>query len=230
LTGLVFFVEPSDGGTWVKWRESAAELAKDGGDLSALGPEPPADPWRIVPYAWLPDVDLQRKSDTDRVPYVQWKAEGFLLTTPGRAISKRVVLQKLSAMCDFFEIIACAYDRWRIEDLISMASDDGISLPELKPFGQGYQSMSPAIENFERMLLNGEIAHNGNPVLNMCASNAVTDSDAAGNRKLDKERATGRIDLIVAAVMAAGLISTAASEEKSFWETPHAPNPEIRTT
>jgi len=178
LTGLVFLVEPQE----------------------------EKEPWLVVPFAWLPDADLQRKSDTDRVPYVQWKAQGVLLTTPGRAISKRVVLQKLSSMCDFFDVIACAYDRWRIEDLLSMAADDGISLPEMKPFGQGYKDMSPALETFERMLLNGEVAHASHPVMNMCVANAVTDSDGAGNRKLDKERATGRIDLMVAAVMAAGVL------------------------
>ncbi len=39
-------------------------------------------------------------------------------------------------------------------------------------------------------------------MLTWCAANAVTDSDPAGNRKLNKVKATGRIDLIVAAVMA----------------------------
>jgi len=179
LTGLVFLVEPVEDG----------------------------EPWKLIPFAWLPDADLQRKADTDRVPYVQWKAEGLLDTTPGRAISKRVILQKLSAMCDFFEIIAVAYDRWRMEDLLAMAADDGISLPEMKAVGQGYKDMTPAIETFERMLLNGEIAHNGHKVLTMCAGNTVTDSDGAGNRKLDKASSTGRIDLIVCAVMAAGLVN-----------------------
>lgn len=184
LTGLVFLVQPVE----------------------------PGEPWKLVPYAWLPDADLERRAQQDLVPYVEWMAEGLLDTTPGRAISKRVILQKLSAMCDFFEISACAYDRWRIEDLLQMAADDGISLPPMEPFGQGYKDMSPALETFETMLLNGEIAHNGHKVLTMCAGNAVTDQDGAGNRKLDKEKATGRIDLIVAAVMAAGLVNKAERE------------------
>jgi len=178
LTGLVFLVEP------VK----------------------PGEPWKLVPYAWLPDDNLARRAQQDMVPYVDWKAEGLLETTPGRAISKRIILQKLSAMCDFFEITACAYDRWRIEDLQQMASDDGISLPPMEAFGQGYKDMSPAIEQFETMLLNGEIAHNGHKVLTMCAGNAVTVQDGTGSRKLDKEKATGRIDVILAAVMAAALV------------------------
>ena len=191
LTGMVFFVEPVEAG----------------------------EPWLLVPFAWLPDVELQRKADTDRVPYIQWKAEGYLDTTPGRAISKRVILQKLSAMCDFFEIIAVGYDRWRIEDLMALAADDGISLPEMKPVGQGYKDFSPALETFERMLLNGEIAHAGHKVMDWCMSNAVIEQDGAENRKLSKEKATGRIDLAVAAVMAAGLVNASGAGEKSFWET-----------
>lgn len=179
LTGMVFLVEPIEAG----------------------------EPWLLVPFAWLPDVELQRKADTDRVPYIQWKAEGYLDTTPGRAISKRVILQKLSAMCDFFEIVSVGYDRWRIEDLMALAADDGISLPEMKPVGQGYKDFSPALETFERMLLNGEIAHAGHKVLDWCMSNAVIEQDGAENRKLSKEKATGRIDLAVAAVMAAGLVN-----------------------
>jgi phage terminase large subunit-like protein len=193
LTGMVFLVEPIESG----------------------------EPWKLVPFAWLPDVELQRKADTDRVPYIQWRAEGYLDTTPGRAISKRVILQKLSAMCDFFDIIAVGYDRWRIEDLISLASDDGISLPEMKPVGQGYKDFSPAIETFERMLLNGEIAHAGHKVLDWCMSNAVIEQDGAENRKLSKEKASGRIDLAVAAVMAAGLVnSTAESNIDDFLNNP----------
>ena len=161
LTGMVFLVEPIEAG----------------------------EPWKLVPFAWLPDVELQRKADADRVPYIQWRAEGYLDTTPGRAISKRVILQKLSAMCDFFEIIAVGYDRWRIEDLMALAGDDGISLPEMKPVGQGYKDFSPAIETFERMLLNGEIAHAGHKVLDWCMSNAVIEQDGAENRKLSKEKA-----------------------------------------
>ena len=182
LTGMVFLVEPIEAG----------------------------EPWLLVPFAWLPDIELQRKADTDRVPFVQWKAEGYLDTTPGRAISKRVILQKLSAMCDFFEIICVGYDRWRIEDLLAMAADEGISLPEMKPVGQGYKDFSPAIETFERMLLNGEIAHPGHKVLDWCMSNAVIEQDGAENRKLSKDKATGRIDLAVAAVMAAGLVANAS--------------------
>ena len=62
-------------------------------------------------------------------------------------------------------------------------------------------------------------AHGGHPVLTMCASNAVTAKDPAGNRKLDKHKATGRIDGMVALAMAFGAVPAEVSEGASFWET-----------
>lgn len=197
------------------WQDLRGRRAVAGLDLSSttdltalvflVEPEEDGEPWRLVPFAFLPEIGLQEKSDKDNVPYVQWKAEGILETTPGRAISKRTILQRLSGLCEFFEVIAVAYDRWRIEDLIAMASDEGITLPPMRPFGQGFKDMSPAVETFERMLLNGELVHDDNKVMTMCAGNAVIEQDGAENRKLSKEKATGRIDLAVAAVMASSL-------------------------
>lgn len=201
------------------WREFRGRRAWAGLDLSSttdltglvlyIEPVEPGEPWRLVPFAWLPDEGLQRKEELDRVPYLAWRAAGYLETTPGRAISKLVVIKKLVELSSFFELQTVGYDRWRIEDLKSLAADNDIQLPEMKPFGQGYKDMSPAVEAFETALLNGEVVHPGNPVLTWCASNAVITSDAAENRKLDKEKATGRIDLMVASVMAVGSVNQA---------------------
>jgi phage terminase large subunit-like protein len=46
-----------------------------------------------------------------------------------------------------------------------------------------------------------------------CFSNAVIAKDAAGNRKLDKSKAYGRIDVAVAAVMAVGAMKASATPD-----------------
>ena len=89
---------------------------------------------------------------------------------------------------------------------------------QMVPFGQGFKEMSPALDKFETMLLNAELAHDGNPVLTWCAANAVTSQDPAGNKKVAKDKATGRVDGIVAAIMAAGVSNTQA-ETASVYET-----------
>lgn len=60
--------------------------------------------------------------------------------------------------------------------------------------GPGLQGHGTGADALEAELLNGRIAHGGHPVLSMCAANSTTVKDLTGARKLDKSRATGRID------------------------------------
>jgi len=104
------------------------------------------------------------------------------------------------------------FDRWRIEELKRALEKIGAEVP-LVPHGQGYKDMTGAIERFEGLAVNGQLRHGNNPILNWCASNAVITRDAANNRKIDKSRGTGRVDGIVAAVMATAAMSGAAEPE-----------------
>lgn len=110
---------------------------------------------------------------------------------------------------------AIAYDRWRISLLQKELERIGMDLP-LVPHGQGFRDMSSSLDALEAELLNGRIAHAGHPVLAMCAANATTTKDPAGNRKLDKSRATGRIDGLQALAMAFG--ASAGQEEAMFYQ------------
>lgn len=170
--------------------------------------------WRLVPHFWLPEEGLHDKADRDRVPYLAWREAGWLETTPGRAINKLHVAHRLSELAGKFDLQGIGYDRWRIEDLKMLLDSEGVSLPPLAPFGQGFKDMGPATDEFERRLLNGQLKHNGNPILTWCAANAVTVSDPAGNRKVAKDKATGRVDGIVAAIMAVGVTIQTAEEVK----------------
>lgn len=168
--------------------------------------------WRQREWFWLPNDGLKEKAHRDKVDYIVWRDAGHLITTQGRAIDKVSVVQQCAVMAARYDIQAIAYDRWRFEDMVPLLERDGIELP-LKPFGQGFKDMAPALDEYERMLLDARVLHAGNPVMTWCAANAVTVSDPAGNRKLSKERATGRIDGMVAAVMAVG--ASLQGEEKT---------------
>jgi phage terminase large subunit-like protein len=78
--------------------------------------------------------------------------------------------------------------------------------------------MAPALDSVETMLLNEQMAHGAHPVLTMCMANARVERDAAGNRKLNKAKATGRIDAAVALAMAVGVIPSVETVTTSFWE------------
>ncbi len=210
LCAFTLLVEPADPAVTLRWAEWAVAnaLHEQSPEASpAPGEEPPrGEPFKLLNWCWLPeggpDTTLEKRSQRDRVDYVTWAKQGFLEVTPGAAISKQFVLQRVAQICAMFDVPHIAADRWRLADFKQQADDTGITLPELKPFGQGFQDMSPALDAFETAILNRTLAHNGHPVHTWCAANAVTVSDAAGNRKLDKAKATGRIDLMVSDVMA----------------------------
>ncbi|KJK14875.1 terminase large subunit [Pseudomonas sp. 2(2015)] len=192
--------------------------------------------WRLLPYFWIPDHELDKREVRDKVPYAAWIKSRDLETTPGRAISKLHVLRRMQTICDFFQVDKIAFDRWRIEDMRQLMVEYDITLPELVEFGQGFKDMGPAVDEFERRLLGmtelqpgpedeteeffddavsaeavESLRHDGNPVMTWCAGNAVIVSDPANNRKADKAKATGRIDGIIAAIMATGISGAASS-------------------
>lgn len=171
---------------------------------------------------WLPEDGLAEKSRTDRVPYDQWAAEGYLLTTPGRAIEYEFVAQYLRDLFDRCDVVAIAFDRYNMRFLKPWLEKVGFTEEELerfKEFGQGFVSMSPAIRELEAKLLAKKLRHGNHKVLEMCAANAQTVSDPAGNRKFTKQKTSGRIDGMVALAMAVGVMPLQVEETTSFWET-----------
>jgi phage terminase large subunit-like protein len=158
----------------------------------------------VRPYFWMPLESVAEASRRDKAPYDVWVRDGLLRTTPGRVIDYDYVARDIGDICSGLSIAKIGFDRWRM-DRMQMALDrQGVALP-LEPFGQGYMSMSPALDALEADLLKECVRHGGHPVLAMCAANAVAVSDPAGNRKLDKHKATGRIDGLVALAMAEGV-------------------------
>ena len=121
------------------------------------------------------------------------------------SIERSAFSANLVARCDLRLV---KFDRWRINDLERALERIGVAIP-LDPHGQGYRDMSSALDQFEALALNGRLRHGNHPVLSWCASNAIVIKDAAGNRRLDRSRATGRIDGLVAAVLAVSAMSGA---------------------
>lgn len=159
--------------------------------------------WNIYPYFWTPEKTMRDRAKTDRVPYDVWAKQGVLKTTPGSFVDYAVVIRDIAEIISDFDIAAIAFDRWRIDLLKKEADLIGLALPWV-PFGQGFKDMAPALDTLEAAMLNGRVRHGMHPVLTMCAGNAVVIKDAASNRKLDKSKATGRIDGMVALTMAMG--------------------------
>lgn len=172
--------------------------------------------WHIHPTFWLPGESLRDKAHADRVPYDLWHKDGYLQTTPSKSIEYEYIAEYLRGVFDRYDVRKIAFDRWNFRNLRLWLLKAGFDETQIEDhfveFGQGYQSMSPALRDLESDLLNSNIAHGNHPVLTMCAANAVVQTDPAGNRKLAKDKSSGRIDGMVALAMARGVAGADAEQ------------------
>ena len=178
-------------------------------DLTAFVPIGKVDgTWSVRPTFWLPREGLEDKARKDRVPYDLWHKQGVLQAAPGKSIDYEFVAAFLWDFCQHHDVHKIAFDRWNFRHLkpwlLAAGFTEEVIEDLFEEFGQGFQSMSPALRTLEGEILNGRIAHGNHPVLTMCAANAVVVQDPSGNRKLAKDKSSGRIDGMVALAMAIG--------------------------
>jgi len=172
----------------------------------------------VEPHFWTPEKGLYDRARTDRQPYDIWVKQGFMRTTQGATVDYGFVVTEMAEIIGDRHVENIAFDRWRIDVFKAECERYGIEFP-LTEFGQGFKDMSPALDNLEAELLNSKLEHGMHPVLTMCAANAVVSKDPAGNRKLDKHKAVGRIDGMVALAMAIGVTEKEQDiEPPSPWE------------
>ena len=174
----------------------------------------------VKPTFWLPEHELSERARKDRVPYDVFARDGFVHTTPGKSIAYADVALYLAELFQTKDVRKIAFDRWNMKHLrpwlIRAGMTESLIDDRFVDFGQGYQSMTPALRTLESLLLDGKLMHGNNPVLRMCAANAVVKMDEVGNRKLDKKRSRGRIDGMVALAMAVAMAYENLSAQRVF--------------
>ena len=170
-------------------------------DLTALVLAFPDDAgfYDLKCWFWCPEDSILQRSRRDRVPYDAWAREGYIIPTPGNVVDYNMLRLKLKELSLIYDIRRIAYDPWNAQGLVNDLMSDGF---DMVPARQGFVSMSGPSKEFERLVKSAHLAHGGNPVLKWMASNVVLTRDSADNIKPAKDKSIGRIDGIVAAIMA----------------------------
>jgi phage terminase large subunit-like protein len=136
------------------------------------------------------------------VEYDVWAEDGLLMPSPGRSVDYDWVAAQIVPVLSNMDVRAVAYDRWQFEHLKQAFSRHGYDPEFMTDFGQGFKTMTPALRTFETLALDGRLRHGKNPILTWNASNARAKPGDGGERKLTKSKSIGRIDGLVATVMA----------------------------
>jgi len=185
-------------------------------DLCALvalfPPTKTCDRWRVVPSIWTPGDGVVDRARRDRAPYDLWTASGALLTTPGPRIDHAVIRPALVALRARFDVETIGFDPWHADKLIDeLVTLDGFAPEQVVAVPQTYAGMSHAAQLFEAEVVDGKVDARGHPVMAWAASNAVVQRDGKDNIYPVKKLSRGRIDPIVATIIARALAAKAAA-------------------
>lgn len=155
--------------------------------------------WRMLAHCLTPADTLEERAHRDRAPYLQWAEEGWLLTNPGNRIDQAAVRELVEAAGDMFQVQQVGIDPWNAGNLAKELEDAGLTVIEVP---QNMAQMSGAAKEFEADVLDGLMDAGGNPLVTWTARNVVVQRDNKDNVYPTKKRSRGRIDPIVATIIA----------------------------
>jgi phage terminase large subunit-like protein len=149
---------------------------------------------------WCPEARLSDPHNRYRAQYQAWARQGWLQTTPGEAVDYGFIKEQVLADAAKFRLIDLNIDRlFQGYQVGTDLQEEGVKVVGM---GQGFLSMAGPMREFERRLVAKKLHHGGNPILRWMAGNLSVKQDAADNLKPDKSTSQGKIDGIVALVMA----------------------------
>lgn len=189
----------------------------------------------VKSWYWTTKAGLKDRATADIAPYVEWAADPAVDFTavPGATIDKTFVAAKVQRICAEHEVQFLAFDPAGMADFMAACEQIGFAVwlyegPD-KPEGTGLKlvrhsqgrlrifegkqlTMPTSIERLEDGVLNGTVTIDDSPVTNMCAANAIVESDGQENRFFDKAKSRGRIDGLVTTAMVTGAATNELKE------------------
>ena len=191
-------------------------------DISFFGglSEPDENGFRYVhAFFFCPEDTIDRRSKEDRVPYRYWRDAGLLIATPGEVVDYGIIEDTIVQNFPKFNIKRLEVDRWNATSVVNNLMEQNINVSY---FSQAISNMSFPTKMFEKLVYEGKILHDGNPILEWMLSGCVVIADANENIKIHKGNSNKhgkRVDGIIGLIMALGG-SLSIPEETSKYSKP----------
>lgn len=174
-------------------------------------------------YLFCPKDTIEKRSKEDRVPYQFWADMGYIIATPGNVIDYDTIEETINRTYHLHKVIRLEYDRYNATQLIQGLQESGLNVSE---FSQAIGTISAPTKEFEKLVYEGKIKHDGNPAVAWMLASCVIYADANENIKVHKGRsgANGRrVDGIIALINAlGGSMSTPEETNESYYNNPDA--------
>ena len=128
-------------------------------------------------------------------------ASGILKLTEGNVMDDREISEYIKQQCSLYDVKEVGYDAYNAASLVARLHDDGIPV---KKVGQGMATLSNPSKYIEKLILNYQIKHDGNPFVGWQLGNCEVYEDVNGNIKVRKNEAdkSAKVDGIIALIIA----------------------------
>lgn len=154
----------------------------------------------IYPFLFTPGDNAIERGEEDGFDYQKYITSGDLIGTRGKYVNFEDVLELLYAQEELTPIDTLGFDRWGSTTIINRLEDKW----NVVPLGQGTGTMTPAINDFENLLIDGRLIIHNNEVFNIMAKNVVAVVNDGGTR-YSKTKSEFKIDGIIAMLMGLSL-------------------------
>lgn len=178
--------------------------------------------WRF----WVPANLVRERTLANKKPdYSAWVRDGWLVETPGSVIDFEFIRKEILQLRQLLRVRQLGFDPWNATQLSTQLQGDGFSVdPKVKKeqlveLRQGMRTLSEPSKEFEKLIVEGKIRHGNNPVMRWMVDNAAIRRDANDNIAPDKRSAAGRIDGVLASIMALSRVIVEPPTKSSIYET-----------
>ena len=158
--------------------------------------------------SWLAFGDvpnLHERGKRDGANYLEMERRGELITYPGRVTPVKEFLSDVAADLSGCRVAKIAGDGYKDSEIMDFLDRANLRWPrEFRRVGAGKDGGAD-VRSYQRLVLTKRLKMRASLALSTAIANSTIRRDPNGNPGLDKSRSRGRIDLLSAAVIAAGL-------------------------
>lgn len=151
-----------------------------------------------LPYIWRSSKDLDAAERRDHAPYRDWERAGFITICSGDTIDYADVERVISECKDRYDLKMVGFDPFLSRTITQRL----LPIVPVIEVPQDMKNMSPAMKEIERGVLNREMLHVHNTCFRWTWGNVRVHVDGNENEKPMKNRSPGRIDPVVALIIA----------------------------
>lgn len=168
-------------------------------DLTAVGWEfeHSKDVYAVFAHGFMPQEKYEQRLQEAILPWDVWVEQDYLTIVPEPVVNYSYIetyIEKEITNNDL-EAFELCYDPYSAKQFAFRMSDKGFNTVMVR---QGYPTLSEPTKRFRESVLQQQMIHGPNGLLDFCTGNAVVKIDDKANIKLDKEKSDDKIDLLAA--------------------------------